>query len=179
MFPDTCSLKSPCYPGVTCTPFDDGSYECENCPPGMQGNGENCVDINEVSGVYIVHQSITRTQYFVIPFRLTRRQGERVYTWLVIFNGHSKPNRMLNQIMKDVCSPFGLFQSESPHRMVIRTVIWARFYTGFPPVATLFICPILGSVLSIADERLTVWWCADWDSNPRVARDGSHINRRL
>ncbi|XP_039248576.2 thrombospondin-1-like [Styela clava] len=40
-------LRNPCYPGVTCTPHDDGSYECGTCPEGMQGDGGQCEDIDE------------------------------------------------------------------------------------------------------------------------------------
>lgn len=44
---DTCR-KSPCYRGVTCTPYDDGTFVCGSCPEGMQGDGIKCIDIDEV-----------------------------------------------------------------------------------------------------------------------------------
>ena len=46
---DYCKLK-PCFPGVPC--FNDPSslagFECGSCPLGMEGNGVNCTDIDEV-----------------------------------------------------------------------------------------------------------------------------------
>jgi len=37
----------PCFKGVECTSYKDGSFSCGKCPAGMQGDGIECTDINE------------------------------------------------------------------------------------------------------------------------------------
>ena len=54
MFSDVCLLSSPCFPGVACTSHTDGSWECEGCPVGLNGNGTHCEDENEVINRYLV-----------------------------------------------------------------------------------------------------------------------------
>lgn len=48
MFPDMCLLSNPCFPGVECISYIDGSWECGRCPLGLNGNGTHCEDENEV-----------------------------------------------------------------------------------------------------------------------------------
>lgn len=41
---------SPCFRGVDCMEvYEYPGYRCGPCPPGLQGNGTHCDDINEVS----------------------------------------------------------------------------------------------------------------------------------
>ena len=41
-------LSSPCFPGVTCRNLGYGNSQCGDCPPGYEGDGTSCVDIDEV-----------------------------------------------------------------------------------------------------------------------------------
>ena len=41
-------VPSPCFAGVSCRNLDYGNYQCGDCPPGYEGNGTDCVDIDEV-----------------------------------------------------------------------------------------------------------------------------------
>lgn len=43
---DAC-LSSPCYHGLGCTSYPDGTFACAPCPEGMKGDGITCEDINE------------------------------------------------------------------------------------------------------------------------------------
>ena len=45
---DMCLISNPCFPGVECTSYNDGEWECGNCPLGLNGNGTHCEDENEV-----------------------------------------------------------------------------------------------------------------------------------
>ncbi|XP_072031664.1 LOW QUALITY PROTEIN: thrombospondin-1-like [Amphiura filiformis] len=47
---DAC-LSSPCFEGVKCTSFDDGTYQCDACPMGYRGDGRKCHDVNECNEV--------------------------------------------------------------------------------------------------------------------------------
>ena len=42
----TCNDR-PCFEGVQCIDTPSG-FQCGECPPGMRGDGQSCVDINEV-----------------------------------------------------------------------------------------------------------------------------------
>uniref|UniRef100_A0A914WPV4 Cubilin n=1 Tax=Plectus sambesii TaxID=2011161 RepID=A0A914WPV4_9BILA len=42
---DECE-SNPCYPGAACINLP-GSFKCSNCPVGLTGNGQMCVDIDE------------------------------------------------------------------------------------------------------------------------------------
>ena len=44
-----CALK-PCYPDTPCTdtPETTPGYKCGDCPIGLEGNGINCTDLDEV-----------------------------------------------------------------------------------------------------------------------------------
>lgn len=40
---------NPCFRGVDCMEvYEYPGYRCGPCPPGLQGNGTHCTDINEV-----------------------------------------------------------------------------------------------------------------------------------
>lgn len=51
---DFCKFK-PCFPGVPCfnDPYSDQGFECGDCPLGMEGNGVNCTDIDEVCSLLL------------------------------------------------------------------------------------------------------------------------------
>ncbi|KAI3365153.1 hypothetical protein L3Q82_010244, partial [Scortum barcoo] len=49
---DICLLSNPCFPGVECISYIDGSWECGSCPLGLYGNGTHCEDENEVCEPY-------------------------------------------------------------------------------------------------------------------------------
>lgn len=42
-------VNSPCYNGVECSPTFDDTVACGPCPNGTEGNGRECIDIDEVS----------------------------------------------------------------------------------------------------------------------------------
>ena len=41
-------MGDPCFPSVNCHNVGNGSFECESCPDGFEGDGQTCTDINEV-----------------------------------------------------------------------------------------------------------------------------------
>ena len=41
-------LRNPCFHGVSCYNVGNGQFECGTCPEGYEGDGEKCIDINEV-----------------------------------------------------------------------------------------------------------------------------------
>ena len=43
-----CRTKTVCYPRAPCSNLGEGLFQCGSCPPGFQGDGVNCMDINEV-----------------------------------------------------------------------------------------------------------------------------------
>nr|AXL14330.1 mega-thrombospondin [Nematostella vectensis] len=45
-------LNKPCFPGVKCRNTGSGSFKCESCPDGYEGDGVTCTDINECSLAY-------------------------------------------------------------------------------------------------------------------------------
>lgn len=45
---DSCPcLGDPCFPSVDCHNVGNGSFVCESCPNGFEGDGKTCTDINE------------------------------------------------------------------------------------------------------------------------------------
>ena len=41
-------MRKPCFAGVNCHNVGNGSFECDSCPEGYEGDGETCTDIDEV-----------------------------------------------------------------------------------------------------------------------------------
>ena len=41
-------MRKPCFAGVNCHNVGNGSFECDSCPKGYEGDGETCTDIDEV-----------------------------------------------------------------------------------------------------------------------------------
>lgn len=41
-------MTAPCFHSVECHNVGNGSFECESCPEGFQGDGQTCTDVNEV-----------------------------------------------------------------------------------------------------------------------------------
>uniref|UniRef100_A0A4W6FEP7 Thrombospondin 2b n=1 Tax=Lates calcarifer TaxID=8187 RepID=A0A4W6FEP7_LATCA len=66
---DTCLLSNPCFPGVKCTSYADGSWECGRCPLGLNGNGTHCEDENEceVEGVCVTECVNTDPGFYCLP----------------------------------------------------------------------------------------------------------------
>ncbi|XP_053270331.1 thrombospondin-2 [Pleuronectes platessa] len=66
---DVCLLSRPCFPGVACTSHTDGSWECEGCPVGLNGNGTHCEDENEceVEGVCVTECVNTDPGFYCLP----------------------------------------------------------------------------------------------------------------
>ncbi|XP_065827207.1 uncharacterized protein [Oscarella lobularis] len=48
-----CDL-SPCFPGVSCTDMENGTFTCDHCPDGLDGDGITCVT-NKSSDIVTVH----------------------------------------------------------------------------------------------------------------------------
>jgi len=40
-------MGDPCFPSVNCHNLGNGTFECESCPDGFEGDGQTCTDINE------------------------------------------------------------------------------------------------------------------------------------
>jgi len=40
-------MGEPCFPSVECHNVGNGSFECESCPDGFEGDGRSCTDIDE------------------------------------------------------------------------------------------------------------------------------------
>ena len=45
-------MGDPCFPSVNCHNLGNGTFECESCPDGFEGDGQTCTDINEVLHQY-------------------------------------------------------------------------------------------------------------------------------
>ena len=41
-------VPRPCFEGVTCVNTGGGQFLCLDCPPGYVGDGDDCIDIDEV-----------------------------------------------------------------------------------------------------------------------------------
>ena len=41
-------MRKPCFAGGNCHNVGNGSFECDSCPEGYEGDGETCTDIDEV-----------------------------------------------------------------------------------------------------------------------------------
>ena len=41
-------MADPCFHSVECHNIGNGSFECESCPEGFEGDGQTCTDVNEV-----------------------------------------------------------------------------------------------------------------------------------
>ncbi|XP_044194009.1 thrombospondin-2-like [Thunnus albacares] len=66
---DMCLISNPCFPGVECTSYSDGSWECGSCPLGLYGNGTHCEDENEceVEGVCVTECVNTDPGFYCLP----------------------------------------------------------------------------------------------------------------
>ena len=42
-------MRDPCFPSVECRNVGNGSFKCESCPDGFEGDGKSCTDIDEVT----------------------------------------------------------------------------------------------------------------------------------
>ena len=42
-------MGDPCFPSVECHNIGNGTFECESCPDGFEGDGISCTDIDEVT----------------------------------------------------------------------------------------------------------------------------------
>ena len=42
-------MGDPCFPSVDCHNVGNGSFVCESCPDGFEGDGKSCTDIDEVT----------------------------------------------------------------------------------------------------------------------------------
>uniref|UniRef100_A0A8C9ZEU7 Thrombospondin 2b n=1 Tax=Sander lucioperca TaxID=283035 RepID=A0A8C9ZEU7_SANLU len=77
---DTCLFSNPCFPGVVCTSYSDGSWECGRCPLGLNGNGTHCEDENEceVENVCVTECVNTDPGFYCLPCP-PRHKGTQPY----------------------------------------------------------------------------------------------------
>ena len=49
----------PCFPSVNCRNVGFGTFECDSCPKGYEGDGQSCTDIDEVISQTCSIRSVT------------------------------------------------------------------------------------------------------------------------
>ena len=95
----TCNDR-PCFEGVQCTDTPSG-FQCGACPPGFTGDGQQCIDINEVRSQSRFYLSINLFFYNFAPvneLKVHQSRQKNVQFWFLCD---------FNQIVQEmfICTP--------------------------------------------------------------------------